>query len=135
LELHGVHADLRELMAVSRRIEDLEFEALEYESDSPRAATPPADLLDLGQRWQLRLEVPGVELGDLDIALQGDQLVVAGVRRPVEEGASAIFRERGDGAFQRSFTLPGPVQSEAVGAHLRSGLLIVDLPKLGDDEA
>lgn len=125
-----MHADLRELMAVANRIE-----TLAYETEVVTDSTPRGDLLDVGDRWQLRLEVPGVELDDLEIALQGDQLRVAGVRRALEEGARAIYRERSDGPFQRSFTLPSPVRSEEVSAYLRSGLLIVDLPKLEYDEA
>jgi HSP20 family protein len=124
IELHGIHPDLSELLEVKRRIETLAARDLQV-----GAAGPRADLLDVGDAWQLRLEVPGVELADLELSLQGDELVVAGVRDTVESGARAVFTERPNGPFQRTVRLPGEVDADGVTAHLRGGLLVVDLPK------
>jgi HSP20 family protein len=124
LEVHGIHADLSELIEVKRRIDALAA------ADLPvGAAGPRADLLDLGDAWQLRLEVPGVDQSRLELALQGDELVVAGIRETLEDGVRPVFSERPTGPFQRVVRLPGVVEEDAVTAHLHAGLLVVHLPK------
>jgi HSP20 family protein len=120
----GTRKDLEALIAVKDRLDDLVLRDLPTEPAGPRA-----DLLDLGDAWQLRLEVPGVDQEHLELALQGDELIVAGVRETLEDGVRSVFTERPTGPFQRSFRLPGPVADEAISAHLRAGLLVVHLPK------
>ena len=116
--------DLEALIAVKDRLDDLLTRHLPTDAAGPRA-----DLLDLGDAWQLRLEVPGVDQADLELALQGQELIVAGVRETLEDDVRPVFTERPAGPFQRNVHLPGPVDAEAVSAHLRAGLLVVHLPK------
>lgn len=124
LDAHHDHADLRELIEVKARIDALAAQGVDSDPVGPRA-----DLLDLGDAWQLRLEVPGVDQSRLELALQGDGLVVAGIRETVEDGVRPVFTERRSGPFQRIVRLPGPVDAESVTANLRGGLLVVHLPK------
>jgi HSP20 family protein len=126
LDDFGTRSDLEALIAVKDRFDDLVLSAL-----PPEPAGPRADLLDVGDAWQLRLEVPGVDQSNLELALQGDELIVAGVRETLEDDVRAVFSERPSGPFQRAVRLPGPVDADAVSAHLRSGLLVVHLPKRG----
>jgi HSP20 family molecular chaperone IbpA len=116
LEAFGSHGDLGELIEVKARIEALAARDLLTGPLGPRA-----DLLDAGDAWQLRLEVPGVDQSRLELALQGDELVIAGIRETIDDGVRAVFIERPSGPFQRVVRLPGPVAAEAVTAHLRSG--------------
>lgn len=125
LEAHGIHADLSDLIEVKRRIDALSA----HDPDALGPAGPRADLLDAGDAWQLRMEVPGVDQSQLELALQGRELVVAGIRETVEDGVRPVFTERPNGPFQRQVRLPGPVEADAVTAHLRGGLLVVHLPK------
>lgn len=120
----GTRNDLEALIAVKDRLDDLILRDLPTDPAGPRA-----DLLDLGDAWQLRLEVPGVDQEHLELALQGDELIVAGVRETLEDGVRSVFTERPTGPFQRNFRLPGPVEHEAITAHLRGGLLVIYLPK------
>ena len=120
----GTRNDLEALIAVKDRLDDLILRDLPTEPAGPRA-----DLLDLGDAWQLRLEVPGVDQEHLELALQGDALIVAGVRETLEDDVRPVFVERPTGPFQRTFRLPGPVEHDAIAAHLRGGLLVVHLPK------
>jgi HSP20 family protein len=120
----GTRNDLEALIAVKDRLDDLILRDLPTEAAGPRA-----DLLDLGDAWQLRLEVPGVDQEHLELALQGDELIIAGVRETLEDGVRPVFAERPTGPFQRGFRLPGPVEHDAITAHLRAGLLVVHLPK------
>ena len=90
---------------------------------------PHADLLDLGESFQLHLEVPGVQLTDLEIAVQDNELMVAGLREPELLAGNAVFSERRVGPFQRTINLPQAVDAEGGTAHLASGVLVVTLPK------
>ena len=124
LERFGTATDLDELIAIRDRIESL------VRSDArDDALAPKVDLLDLGDALQLRMEVPGVDQGDVELALQGQELLIAGLRETVEEDAEVLFSERPNGPFQRSVHLPVPIERERVSAHLRHGVLVVHLPK------
>lgn len=127
LETHSVHGDLTELLEVRTRIDAL---GMALGGGGRHSDQPRADVLDVGHAWQVRLEVPGAELADLEIALRGQTLIVAGVRSTLEEGVRVLIRERPVGAFQRELLMPGEIDAEGVSAHLRSGLLVIDLQKL-----
>lgn len=124
LEAFGGHGDLGELIEVKARIEALAARDLLTGPLGPRA-----DLLDAGDAWQLRLEVPGVDQSRLELALQGEELVIAGIRETTGDGVRPVFIERPSGPFQRVVRLPGAVDAAAVTANLRGGLLVVNLPK------
>ena len=76
-------------------------------------------------------ELPGVELDDLEIFVNGgDQLTIQGERkRPAVEGGTWHRQERGFGRFSRLVQLPGEVDAEKVIAQLRNGVLTIELPK------
>lgn len=124
LDKFGTAGDLQELLSIRDRIDDL----LERRVPGD-AITPRAELRDTGDAFRLILEVPGVEQENLEIALQGRELVVAGHREGDGDGGQVVFSERARGPFQRSVTLPGEVDPEHASAQLASGLLILHLPK------
>jgi HSP20 family protein len=124
LERFGTTGDLDELIAIRDRIEALALRDVDIDG-----ATPRADLLDLGDALQLRMEVPGVGQEELELALQGRELLVAGLRETLEEGIDVVFSERPNGPFQRAIPLPEDVERDAVTASLRDGVLVVHLPK------
>jgi HSP20 family protein len=122
LEKFGTAGDVQELLSIRDRIEGLL-------DDRREAGAPKVDLFDAGEAYRLVMEVPGVPEENIEIALQGQTLVVAGIREPSGEGARIVFSERPSGHFQRNIELPHPVDRERTSAHLQSGLLIVNLPK------
>ena len=124
LDKFGTAGDVQELLAIRDRIEGLQ--------DGRRDASPPrVDLLDNGDSFRVVIEVPGVSEENLEIALQGETLLVAGIREPVDEEVRILLSERPRGHFQRSIPLPDRVDRERTSAHLQMGLLVVDLPKEG----
>ena len=126
IEKYGTGADVQELRDIRESIGAL------LDSHTNRAPlTPRADLVDLGHSFQLHIEVPGVELADLEIATDEDELHIAGLREPNFELGEQIFSERAVGPFQRTFQLPEPVDAETGSAHLSAGVLVVTLPKKG----
>ena len=124
IEKFGTAGDIEELLAVRDRIE-----ALAQTGASSDDVLPRVDLLDLGDAFQLLVEVPGVSQSSLEVALQGKDVVVAGLRENLPDETGIVFTERPNGPFQRTVELPGEVDREGTTAHLHSGLLIVNLPK------
>lgn len=124
MEKFGTGDDLRELLAVRDRIEDL----VEGHRGAGKGA-PKAEMRDVGKAWQVVLEVPGISQENLEIALQGRELVIAGIRDVEASEGDVIFTERPTGPFHRSIEIPGDVDHDRIRAHLQQGLLVVTLPK------
>jgi HSP20 family protein len=91
---------------------------------------PPVNLYDTADSLVLMAEVPGVRREDLDVSVQGQQVVLRGQRSiTYPEGASAHRRERQVGAFHRTVELPFVVDGSKVEATYRHGVLMLRLPK------
>ena len=76
-------------------------------------------------------ELPGIDLGDLEIFVTGgDQLSIKGERKPID-GQEGVWlrRERPFGRFARLLTLPVDVDANKVQARLVNGVLTLTLPK------
>ncbi|MGE3625979.1 MAG: Hsp20 family protein [Hyphomicrobiales bacterium] len=79
---------------------------------------------DEGETLRITLAVAGFGLGDLDIALEDNQLTVRGRQA---EDKERVYLHRGIAArqFQRTFVLADGI--EVKGADLSNGLLSIDL--------
>jgi HSP20 family protein len=92
---------------------------------------PRSDAAVTGEAYEIAMELPGVDLGDVDIALQDGMLIVTGEKRfeHEETGKSYFFSEREYGAFQRAFRVPADADPDAIDAELKNGILRILLPK------
>ncbi len=129
LEKYGTAGDIRELLAVRDRLDDL-IETTSADTGT-NALLPRIDAFDLGDAFQVVVEVPGVTQENLEIAVHGTELTVAGLREPMgdDDPPAIVLSERPAGPFQRSIDLPEDVRRDGATAHLQNGLLIVHLPK------
>ncbi len=98
--------------------------------------TPPVDITEYPDRFELAVDLPGVEPGKVDITLEDGVLTLCGERetqvRRVDTAEAAEIRtrtERGHGRFHRRFVLPDLVDSERVQASGRNGVLEIRIPK------
>ena len=121
LDKRDAGGDLQRLLDLRDRVGEL---SQTFGEDAPRV-----DLLDFGDAFELVVEVPGVAQRDLEVAVQGRHVTVAGRRAVREEHADVLLAERPDGHFQRTVTLPNEVAEERGSAHLSEGLLRLHLPK------
>lgn len=78
----------------------------------------------------LEAELPGVETGQLDVRIDGHDLIIAGERRTgrTEEKAEFLMHESRIARFERRLTLPEGVESEKAHAVYRDGLLEITMP-------
>jgi HSP20 family protein len=105
---------------------------LERLFESPLTAWAPVlDVHEHADKFDIRVELPGLKREDINVALQDGALVISGERKSekVEEGTEVHRQERFYGKFQRSLTLPAPVAADKVKAQYKDGILTVTLPK------
>lgn len=95
------------------------------------AMAPAVDVHETKDAYVFRADVPGFDQKDLKVTLQDDVLSIRGERRrDAAASQGTVHRsERAFGAFERTFTLPQPVQSDDVKASYRDGVLEVTVPK------
>ena len=96
-----------------------------------RNVYPPLNLWEDDGNLFVEAELPGFELSDLEIFVNGEnQLTVKGERKQPElEKGNWHRQERGFGAFSRVIELPYPVNSDGVSAEFKHGVLTITMPK------
>jgi HSP20 family protein len=103
---------------------------------SGRATTTAwAPALDISERkdaYLVTVELPGVELDDLQITMEDGLLTIQGERQFAHDSSEQQFHrvERRYGAFRRSITLPAQVQAEQIEATFENGVLQIVVPKM-----
>ena len=92
---------------------------------------PAMDLVETGDHFVLRADLPGLSEDDVKIEFEDGTLTVSGERQAEHEAkAEGYYRvERAFGSFSRSLTLPQGIDPEAVTAHFDRGVLEVRIPK------
>ena len=92
---------------------------------------PAMDLVETGDHFVLRADLPGMTQDDVKLEVEDSVLTVSGERKAEHETKQEGFYrlERAFGAFSRSLTLPKGVNGEAVAASFVNGVLEVRIPK------
>jgi len=107
----------------------------ENDSSSATAAWIPAvDIHEYADRFELSVDLPGVDPGKVDLTLEDGILTVAGERSgdPVNGSDQELqYRrtERSHGRFYRRFVLPDTADSQGVNATGKNGVLTVTIAK------
>lgn len=122
LELPDRLQALEQLRELRERIEEITRLAEEGPSWQPAY-----DLLDEGDSYRLRIDLPGVRPEDLELLEEGSTLTLGGIRQRSE--GHYLRQERASGPFRRSLVLPGSVQEGSAVASLRDGVLEIVLRK------
>ena len=93
--------------------------------------TPSVDISETDNDIIVTAELPGVKKDDIKISLQDNVLTLRGEKKQEKEEKNENFHrvERTYGMFQRSFTLPAPVDANKIKARFKDGVLKITLPK------
>jgi HSP20 family protein len=92
---------------------------------------PSTDVMETDEAIIVTMDVPGVDKGDIDIEIMGDQLSVS-ARRAMEHKHKdeCVYKcELDYDVFKRSIRLPVDIKSEETKATLCNGVLKIILPK------
>ena len=90
------------------------------------------DLVDEGDRYVVRLDVPGAENSKIDVSLEDQTLSVEAVSKfedEQKEKDQVLRKERRMGRFHRQISLPEPVDSGSMETNYKDGVLTVTIKK------
>jgi HSP20 family protein len=92
---------------------------------------PVMDVLEEGDTYLVKVELPGVKAEDVKIKLENNVLTLSGTKiRSEEDEAQHYFRnERVYGSFERSIKIPSTVDANLITATCKDGILTVEVPK------
>ncbi|MCS7032684.1 MAG: Hsp20/alpha crystallin family protein [Phycisphaerae bacterium] len=87
-----------------------------------------------GQTAYVEAELPGMSIDQIEVSVLGNELTISGERRigsqnEPQQRFEWLRRERGQGRFSRTITLPWEIDQDHVQARLRDGVLSITLPK------
>jgi HSP20 family protein len=108
------------------------FRQSEWLDDGPSGggAFPSLNVFNKGDDVVVISELPGVRKSDLRIEVKGNTVRVAGERTPLSGDRASIHRrERMEGKFDRTVTLPVEIDADRVKAEYRDGILALFLPR------
>ena len=97
----------------------------------PAASNRPAIESSIdGDKFVVRVDLPGVDPGDIDTIVVGDMLVVKAKREEKKETKKRdlVRREVSYGSYERAMKLPEGVKAEDIKASYRDGVLELTAP-------
>lgn len=89
----------------------------------------PLSLWEDAQAVNLEMDVPGIALEDLDVAIHKGRLTIKGRRKAAAPAPDFTYQERYFGEFERSVMLNEWVDPTSIEATLRDGVLRLKLSK------
>lgn len=136
-QVHSLHQDINRLFdEFFGRNESLfssgfgELAGMPWER-SELNAYPRIDFHESEKEFRISAELPGMSEEDIELNLSDDVLMIKGEKKEekVEDDKGWYRMERRYGSFSRVIPLPSEVDSAAVSASMKNGVLRVTLPK------
>lgn len=125
---------VRDLSTLRREFDDLTRRVFgmtqEEEGGVERLAIPAVNSYLKEGMLHFEAELPGVEAGQLDVRIDGRDLVISGERRTgrTEEKVDFLLHESRIARFERRLSLPEGAEFEKAHAVYRDGLLEITMP-------
>jgi HSP20 family protein len=101
---------------------------------SSRVADPSVDLIDCEHHFTLACELPGVTVDRVQISYCKGALSIVGTKTVDRPQGKLLQRERQQGTFTKTITLPYPVKRSDIAAYMNNGILTVNLPKISSED-
>lgn len=113
-----------------RSVED-GFDRLTGRAFSRDRWVPALDVRESDDRFEVTLDLPGLEPDDVKVTFEDGMLTVSGRRRFSSEDTGETWHriERSFGTFARSIRLPQTADREEIEATFDRGVLTVSVPK------
>jgi HSP20 family protein len=112
---------------------DKAFDGLAAARDNSEAAWMPAlELVDAGDNFVLKVQLPGIDPKDVDVQVTREAISISGERRyeNTDEKSGYVRSEFRYGKFHRVLPLPAQIQNDSVQAECKDGILMLTLPKV-----
>jgi HSP20 family protein len=91
--------------------------------------TPVASVVEDGDAYLLKVEMPGVNKEGLEISVENNELTITGRRDLAQIEGTLIHRESRTEDFRRVFELDPSIDTSKISARIDQGVLTVTLPK------
>jgi HSP20 family protein len=113
-----------------RTVED-EFDRLMGRALSRDAWMPALDVRESVDRFDVKVDLPGLDPKDVNVTFEDGMLTISGKRQFETEDTGETWHrvERGFGTFARSIRLPQTADPERIEASFDRGVLDVMVPK------
>ena len=91
---------------------------------------PRSDVVETAEGVEVTVELPGMEMKDVEVSLAGDTLTVKGEKKVERQDDKKGYyvSERSYGSIYRTIPLPSGVDTEKADASFRNGVLTVKIP-------
>ncbi len=92
---------------------------------------PNVDIKETKKNYQITVEVPGVEEGDVKLELADGVLTVSGEKKYEKEEKDEHYHsvERSYGSFRRVLSLPEDANADDIDAKFKNGVLTISVPR------
>jgi HSP20 family protein len=109
-----------------------EFDRLVGRAFSRNAWVPPLDVRETDDRFELSLDLPGIDPDGVNVSFEDGMLTITGRRDFAEENRGETWHriERGFGTFARSVRLPRTADPDRIEATYDKGVLTITVPKV-----
>src|SRR5215211_6853345 len=113
-----------------RSIED-QFDRMMGRAFSRDSWVPALDVRESEDRFEVTVDLPGLEPEDVNVTFEDGMLTIGGKRQFGSEDQGDTWHriERGFGTFARSLRLPQTADPEKIEASFDKGVLTVAVPK------
>jgi len=92
---------------------------------------PLCDVIDKGDRYEVTLEIPGIDKDKLDVKATKNSVTISGKQsdQTKEKGKNYVYSERSYKSFHRQLPFPVEILPSKITAKINNGVLEVTLPK------
>lgn len=132
----GAFRPVRELEEMRRRFEDdfvrpVMHAVWERIPEEVKGWSPSVDIIEGGDTFEVKIELPGMKQTDVDVSVTDDMLAIKGERKP-EGGVKNEDYYRNEiayGTFYREIGLPAAVDTRNIEAVYEDGILRITLQR------
>merc|ERR1712183_518394 len=123
--LYESQASISRMLEKERMIAQRMFDMVDLREQQQVIRYPSQryELIDSNEKFELKVDVPGVKEEDIDIKLDDGKLTIEGQRMATSETSKFTSK------FSKTFSLDPTVDVDQFSASLKNGVLIVSAPK------
>lgn len=100
-------------------------------SQNGEARLPACDMVDKGDKYELQLEVPGIDKDKIDVKATKNSIEISAEQseKLEEKKKNYVYNERSYRSFHRRIPVPEEILSSKINAKMNNGILQIELPK------
>ena len=103
-----------------------------YPTEYDYTRNPPTDIADLGDKYELNAEMPGIPKEDINIEVSPNNIEISAEYNEEKEDKNKnwLHRERSSIKYYRNYETPEEIKVDEVEAEFNNGILKLKLPKI-----